>query len=183
MEWTAISISRGSSQPRNRTRVSRIAGRHVTIWATREAHKRGNVSILRNEQRIWRDNTQKIKYKWLSSKNTKKYYPLQKKKKWSEVKSLSHVRLFATPWTVAYQAPPAMGFSRQEYWSGLLFPSPGDLPNPGIKPGSPALQASQGRRQNFLTGSEMGVMERDNRWPFCRTCYMHQHLQHLCNSL
>ena len=44
----------------------------------------------------------------------------------------SHVRLFATPWTVAYQAFPSMGFSRQEYWSGLPFPSPGDLPNPGI---------------------------------------------------
>ena len=52
---------------------------------------------------------------------------------WSEVKSLSHVRLFATPWTVAHQAPWSMGFSRHEYWSGLPFPSPGDLPNPGIK--------------------------------------------------
>ena len=58
-----------------------------------------------------------------------------------KVKSLSCVRLFATPWTVAYQAPPSMRFSRQEYWSGLPFPSPGDLPNPGIEPGSPALQA------------------------------------------
>ena len=56
-------------------------------------------------------------------------------------KSLSRVRLFATPWTVAHQAPPSMGFSRQEYWSGLPFPSPGDLPDPGIEPGSPALQA------------------------------------------
>ena len=46
-----------------------------------------------------------------------------------------------TPWTVAYQAPPSMGFSRQEYWSGLPFPSPGDLPDPGIKPRSPAVQA------------------------------------------
>ena len=45
------------------------------------------------------------------------------------------------PWTVAHQAPPSMGFSRQEYWSGLPFPSPGDLPNPGVEPGSPALQA------------------------------------------
>jgi len=61
--------------------------------------------------------------------------------KWSEVKSLSRVRLFATPLTVAYKAPPSMGFSRQEYWSGLPFPSPGDLPNPGIKPRSPALWA------------------------------------------
>ena len=58
-----------------------------------------------------------------------------------KVMSLSRVRLFATPWTVAYQAPPSVGFSRQEYWSGLPFPSPGDLPNPGIKPGSPTLQA------------------------------------------
>ena len=63
--------------------------------------------------------------------------------KWrkSEVKSLSHVQLFATPWTVAYQAPLSMGFSRQECWSRLPFPSPGDLPNPGIEPGSPEMQA------------------------------------------
>ena len=58
-----------------------------------------------------------------------------------KVKSLSRVQLFATPWTVAYQASPSMGFSRQEYWSGLPFPSPGDLPNPGIEPGFPALVA------------------------------------------
>ena len=58
-----------------------------------------------------------------------------------KVKSLSRVRLFATPWTVAYQASPSMGLSRQEYWSGLPFPSPGDLPVPGIEPGSPALWA------------------------------------------
>ena len=60
---------------------------------------------------------------------------------WSEVKSLSGVQLFETPWTVAYQAPQSMEFSRQEYWSGLPFPAPGDLPNPGIEPESPALQA------------------------------------------
>ena len=59
---------------------------------------------------------------------------------YSEVKSLSRVRLFVTPWTVAYQAPPSMEFSRQEYQSGLPFPSPGDLPDPGIEPRSPALQ-------------------------------------------
>ena len=57
------------------------------------------------------------------------------------MKSLSHVQLFATPWTVVYQAPLSMGFSRQAYWSGLPFPSPGDLPDPGIEHGSPALQA------------------------------------------
>ena len=58
-----------------------------------------------------------------------------------KVKSLSRVRLFATPWTVAHQATPSIGFSRQEYWSGLPFPSPGDLPDPGIEPRSPALEA------------------------------------------
>ena len=57
-----------------------------------------------------------------------------------KVKSLSRVRLFATSCTVAYQASPFMGFSRQEYWSGLPFPSPGDLPDPGIEPRSPALE-------------------------------------------
>ena len=59
-----------------------------------------------------------------------------------QVKWLSRVRLFVTPWTVAHQAYPSMGFSRQEYWSGVPFPPPGDLPNPGIKPAclaSPAL--------------------------------------------
>ena len=56
-------------------------------------------------------------------------------------KSLSRVRFFVTPWSVAYQAPQPMGFSRQEYWSGLPFPFPGDLPDPGIEPGSPTLQA------------------------------------------
>ena len=58
-----------------------------------------------------------------------------------KVKSLSHVQLFVTPWTVAYHAPQSMEFSRQKYWSGLPFPSPGDRPNPGMEPGSPALQA------------------------------------------
>ena len=56
-------------------------------------------------------------------------------------KSLSCVRLFATPWTEAHQAPSSMGFSRQEYWSGLPFPPSGDLPDPGIEPRSPTLQA------------------------------------------
>ena len=56
-----------------------------------------------------------------------------------KVKSLSRVWFFATPWAVAYQASPSIGFYRQGHWSGLPFPSPGDLPDPGIKPGSPAL--------------------------------------------
>ena len=57
------------------------------------------------------------------------------------VKSLSRVQLFATPWTIAYLSPPSIGFSRQECWSGLPFPSPGDLPDPGIEPWFPTSQA------------------------------------------
>ena len=68
--------------------------------------------------------------------NAQGWFPLKVK-----VKSLSHVRLFATLWTVAHQVPPSVGFSRQDYWSGLQFPSPGDLSNPGIEPRSPTLQA------------------------------------------
>ena len=58
---------------------------------------------------------------------------------YAKVKSLSFVRLFVTPWTVAYHAPLSMGFSRQEYWSGVPFPSPDDIPNPGMEPGSTTL--------------------------------------------
>ena len=58
-----------------------------------------------------------------------------------ELSHFSRVQLFAAPWTVARQAPLSMEFSRQEYWSGLPFLSPGDLPNPEIEPGCPALQA------------------------------------------
>ena len=56
-------------------------------------------------------------------------------------KSLSCVRLFPTPQTIAHQAPLSMGFFRQEYWSGLPFPFPGELTDPGIKPGSPVIWA------------------------------------------
>ena len=54
------------------------------------------------------------------------------------MKSLSHVRIFVTPWTVAYHSPLSMGFSREEYWSGLTFPSPENIPDPGIEPGPPS---------------------------------------------
>ena len=55
------------------------------------------------------------------------------------VQLLDQVQLFVTPWTVVHQAPLSMGFPRQEYWSGLPFPSPGDLPGPGIEPIFPTL--------------------------------------------
>ena len=66
----------------------------------------------------------------MESQESDLYTCLSEKK----VKSLSHVRLFATPWSVAYQAPLSMGFPRQEYWSGLPFPPPGDLPHAGTEP-------------------------------------------------
>ena len=66
---------------------------------------------------------------------------------------LSHAQLFATPWTVALQAPLSMGFSRQEYWSGLPFPSPGDLPDAGIEPVSPVSPALQA---DFLPAEPSG---------------------------
>ena len=87
-------------------------------------------SIVR--QTTWLINEQKI-WKYRLEKN------IIANKKEKKVKSLSRVQLFATPWTVAHQVPPSMEFSRQEYWSGLPFPSPGDLSNPGIEYGSPAL--------------------------------------------
>jgi len=65
--------------------------------------------------------------------------PLPVKRERKKVKLFSRVWLFVTPWTIAYQAPLSMGFSRQEYWSGLPLPSPGDLPDPGIKPRFPTL--------------------------------------------
>ena len=70
------------------------------------------------------------------------HYNLRGSKMKMKVKSFSHVQLFATSWYVACQAPPPfMGFSWQEYCSGLPFPFPGDLPKPGIEPGSPTLRA------------------------------------------
>jgi len=68
-----------------------------------------------------------------------KTHPTMKERK--KVKPLSHVQLFATPWTAAHQAPPSMRFSRREYWSGVPLPSPGDLPDPGMEPGSLTLRA------------------------------------------
>ena len=76
------------------------------------------------------------------------------------VQSLSHVQFFVTPWTVAHQSSLSMGFPRQEYWSGVQFPSPGDLPNPGIKPMSPILA------RGFFTLSYHHTIEQLHCWVF-----------------
>ena len=93
-----------------------------------------------------------------------------------KLKSLSHVQLFVTPWTVAYQAPQSMEFPRQEYWSGLPFPSPGDLPNPGIEPRSRALQAdalpsepSKTKILGLSNQAEDSLSIRDECCPFSAT--------------
>ena len=101
------------------------------------------------------------------------------------VSSLSCVRLFVTSWTVADQAPLSMGFSRQEYWSGLPFPSPGDLPDLGIEPGSPTLQADAlsskppGKPQECIRLLYMvfaGCLVRPGIQPvaFCIYCHINQ---------
>ena len=114
-----------------------------------------------------------------------------------KVKSLSRVRLFATPWTVAYQAPPSMGLSRQEYWSGLPFPFPGDRPNPGIEPGSPTLQADALRSEppgkpwcfklcfKFHVLNLVFINTRELSWEmmFQRNCIRYFHESSVCCSV
>ena len=95
-----------------------------------------------------------------------KWIYLPKRVKEKKVKSLSRVQLFATPWTVAYQAPPSLGFSRQEYWSGLPFPSPGDLPDPEIESRSPALYRQTLYRLSHQ-GSQRGWIVPNTSSIFC----------------
>ena len=105
----------------------------------------GVAELDMTERLIWSDlkkSTQGyITIKLLKDKGKKKKCILKLAKVKVKAKSLNHVRLFATPWTIAYQAPQFMEFSRQEYWSGFPFPSPRELADPGIEPRSPALQA------------------------------------------
>ena len=115
-----------------------LAGWHTSSGKPAEVDSNQIKTLIENNQYY---TMQEIANILKISKSSVENHLHQLEVKWrSEVKSLSHVRLFVTPWTVAYQAPPSMGFSRQEYWSGLPFPSPGDLPKPGIEPVSSALQ-------------------------------------------
>ena len=148
LEWVAISFSRGSSQHRDRTQVSCIAGRFFTSWPWENSW---TVFPREGRQAKWLKITMLCYAKSLPSCPTLcdpidgslPGFPvpgiLQAKTlewvassfsnawNWKEkVKSLSRVRLLATPRTAAYQAPPSMGFSRQEYWSGVPLPSPKD---------------------------------------------------------
>ena len=77
---------------------------------------------------------------------------------------LSRVQLFVTPWTVIHQSPLSMEFSRKEYWSGLPFPTPGYLPNPGIKSASPASPALAG---GFFISEPPGMLVGRSQWGLC----------------
>ena len=110
LEWVAIPFSRGSSLPRDWTRVFCIVGRFFTVWDTREAPNL-------------------VKMISCSIQGSAMEYV-------GNCSLLSCGQLFATPWTVAIQAPLSMGFSGQECWSGLPCPPPGDLSHPGIEPES-----------------------------------------------
>ena len=115
---------------------------NIPAWRIPRIEEPGRLqSIVHRVGHDWSDqaavtaliNSYLLNEKWDDAKH---HMSLKKEKK---VKLLSRIRLFATPWTVAYQAPPSMGFSRQEYWSGLPFPSPGDVPDPRFEPESPTV--------------------------------------------
>ena len=101
---------------------------------------------------------------------------------WSEVKSLSRVWLFVAPWTLAYEAPLPMGFYRQEYWSGLPFPSPGHLPDPGIEHWSPASQADT--LPSKPPGKLCLIVYCGKSWSSgpCDTCFIHDALEMIYRS-
>ena len=144
LEWVAISFSSGPSWPRDRTRVSCIVGRCFTIWVTREAptslvscvnkwSAAAAAKLLQSCPTLCNpiDGSplgspvpgilQARTLEWVA-------ISLSNAWKWKvKVKLLSRARLLATPWTAAHQAPPSMGFSRQEYCSGVPLPSPNDL--------------------------------------------------------
>ena len=138
VEWAAIPFSKLSSWPRDQTWVSYIAGRFFTIWATRETWHYKHVHSFSNAAaaslQSWPTLCDPIDSSppgspvpGILQARTLEWVAISFSNSWKwkvKVKSLSCVRLLGTPWTAAHQAPPSMGFSRQEYWSGVPLPSP-----------------------------------------------------------
>ena len=125
LAWVAFPFSRGPSQPRNRTQVSCIAGGFFTSWAMKEAPATATAKSLQSCPTLCDPIPGTLQARtlgWVAISFSSAW-------KWNvKVKSLSHVWLFETPWTAAYQVPPSMGFSRQEYWSRVPLPSPSKSP-------------------------------------------------------
>ena len=134
LEWVAISFSRGSSRCRDWTQVSHTAGRRFTLWATREATCGiGNAAAGKSHQSCPTlcdpidGSPPGSPVPGILQARTLEWGAISFSNAWKwkvKMKSHSRVRLLVTPWTAAYQAPPSMGFSRQEYWSGVPLPSP-----------------------------------------------------------
>ena len=143
LECVAIPFSRASSQPRDWTQVSCIADRSFTIWAIRKyvlhipaaaAAAAAAAKSLQSCPTLWDPidgSPTGFPIPGILQARTLKWVAISFSNAWKwtvKVKSLSRVRLLATPWTAAHQAPPSMGFSRQEYWSGVPLPSPLHFP-------------------------------------------------------
>jgi len=136
LEWVVIPFSRASSWRRGRTWVFCITGRFLTLWATREApcgqqHAAAAAAKLLQTCPTLCDprdgSPPGSSVHGILQARTMEWVAISSSNAWKwkvKMKSLSRVRLLATPWTAAYQAPPSMGFSRQEYWSGVPLPSP-----------------------------------------------------------
>ena len=143
LEWVAIPFSRGSSQPRNQTQVSSIPGGFFSIWATAAAKSLQSCRTLCDPIDGSPSGSpvpgilQARTLEWVAISFSNAW-------KWKvKVKSPSRVWLLATPWTAAYQAPSSIGFSRQEYWSGVPLPSPTHRylwPDPEILPCTPGIR-------------------------------------------
>ena len=143
LEWVAFLFSRGSSQPRNRTQVSCIVGGFFTSWATGKPEIIGWIDIIFVVVAVAASlqscptlcdpidgSPPGSPAPGILQARTLEWVAISFSNAWKwkgKVKSLSRVWLLATPWTAAYQAPLSMGFSRQEYWSGVPLPSPIDI--------------------------------------------------------
>ena len=145
LKWVAISLSRGCSQPRNWTWSPALQEDYFTFWGTRKAwiinsatiKNLGSVDTAGTWIQILALSAFESCICGLTSLSLTFFIcTTMCVCVCVSACSLSHIQLFVTPWTVACQAPLSMEFSRQEYWSGLPFTSPGDLPNPGIEPAS-----------------------------------------------
>ena len=134
LEWVAIPFSRGSSQPRDWTQISHIAGRFFTFWATREDTSLCAAATAAESLQSCPTLCDPIDgsppgspVPGILQARTLEWVAIFFSSAWKwkvKVKSFSRVRPSVTPWTAAFQAPPSMGFSRQEYWSGVPLPSP-----------------------------------------------------------